>query len=484
MKNEIKTTAHSTYRCQYHIVFAPKYRRKVIYNELRADIGQILRKLCNEKKVELIEAEACPDHIHMLVSIPPYLSVAQFMGFLKSKSALMIFDRHANLKYKYGNNTAELYEWNFEWIEKYREYYINEAVSLVRVDIDRSELTEEMLIDAANECAHYTKWCKMDDSSFCCVYELDSVSVNLNDATFCFARFNGDEESLNRVLKCCNKNNSSRYGKFEVFAKENEHGVWLCGRMTELYTYKEVNESYITEACKNTRDARKFIQDVQKIAKKYDANYYIVTDGASATNNNGNPAVKVARDAVAEWERKNGFDDKEDWSNNPDDFSNYRLKESSINESLEVPDNYNNDTQSVVELLDNTDPKRIFLSSDWHFYSLKYKKEKNAVNTREIVSWCKNNIKDEDVFMYLGDMCFRWASDEDNKKVQELFKSLPGIKILILGNHDIVAGEDFYLNCGFDYVLNELVWHDYIFSHRPINISNMNYVCNIHGHKH
>ena len=91
MKNEIKTTAHSTYRCQYHIVFAPKYRRKVIYNQLRTDIGQILRKLCNERKVEIIEAEACPDHIHMLVSIPPYLSVSQFMGFLKSKSALMIF---------------------------------------------------------------------------------------------------------------------------------------------------------------------------------------------------------------------------------------------------------------------------------------------------------------------------------------------------------------------------------------------------------
>ena len=103
MKNEIKKLEHSSYRCQYHIVFAPKYRRKVIYGELRADIGKIIRKLCNEKKVELIEAEACPDHIHMLVSIPPYMSISQFMGYLKSKSALMIFDRHANLKYKYGN---------------------------------------------------------------------------------------------------------------------------------------------------------------------------------------------------------------------------------------------------------------------------------------------------------------------------------------------------------------------------------------------
>ena len=103
MKNEIKQTAHSTYRCEYHIVFAPKYRRKEIYGELKVDIGEILRKLCNEMKVEIIEAEACPDHIHMLVSIPPYLSVSQFMGTLKSKSALMIFDRHANLKYKYGS---------------------------------------------------------------------------------------------------------------------------------------------------------------------------------------------------------------------------------------------------------------------------------------------------------------------------------------------------------------------------------------------
>ena len=101
--NEIKRTAHSSYRCQYHIVFAPKYRRKEIFGKLRKDIGEILRKLCEQKGVEIIEAETCVDHIHMLVSIPPYISVAQFMGFLKGKSSLMIFDRHANLKYKYGS---------------------------------------------------------------------------------------------------------------------------------------------------------------------------------------------------------------------------------------------------------------------------------------------------------------------------------------------------------------------------------------------
>ena len=88
---------------QNSIAFAPKYRRQVIYQEIKADIGQILRKLCEQKGVEIIEANACPDHIHMMVSIPPKLSVAEFMGYLKGKSSLMIFDRHANLKYKYGN---------------------------------------------------------------------------------------------------------------------------------------------------------------------------------------------------------------------------------------------------------------------------------------------------------------------------------------------------------------------------------------------
>ena len=103
--NDIKTLAHSTYRCQYHIVFAPKYRRQIIYGKIKKDVGEILRKLCEQKKVEIIEAEACKDHIHLLVSIPPYLSVSQFMGYLKGKSSLMIFDRHANLKYKYRNRS-------------------------------------------------------------------------------------------------------------------------------------------------------------------------------------------------------------------------------------------------------------------------------------------------------------------------------------------------------------------------------------------
>ena len=95
--------SHTRWNCKYHIVFIPKYRRKEIYGKLRSDIGQILRQLCTYKGVEIIEAHAMPDHIHMLVRIPPKIAVSNFMGYLKGKSSLMIFERYANLKYKYGN---------------------------------------------------------------------------------------------------------------------------------------------------------------------------------------------------------------------------------------------------------------------------------------------------------------------------------------------------------------------------------------------
>ena len=95
--NDIKRLSHSKWKCKYHIVFAPKYRRLEIYGKLKTDIGAILRKLCEQKNVNIIEAQACPDHIHMLVEISPSVRVSQFMGFLKGKSSLMIFDRHANL---------------------------------------------------------------------------------------------------------------------------------------------------------------------------------------------------------------------------------------------------------------------------------------------------------------------------------------------------------------------------------------------------
>ena len=126
------------YRLETHIVFAPKYRRQVIYGQIKKDIGEILRKLCNEKKVEIIEAELCPDHIHMLINYPPYLSISQFAGFLKGKSSLMIFDRHANLKFKYGNR-------NF-WC---RGYYVDSVGKNERVIAEyiQQQLQEDYTLD-------------------------------------------------------------------------------------------------------------------------------------------------------------------------------------------------------------------------------------------------------------------------------------------------------------------------------------------------
>ena len=128
--NDMHPLSHSTWNCKYHVVFAPKYRREVFYGEKRYEIGQMLRKLCKRKGVNVLEAEACPDHIHMLVAIPPYMSVAAFMGCLKSKSSLMIFDRHANLKYKYGNRHFWCRGYDVDTVGKYetaiKEYIRNQ----------------------------------------------------------------------------------------------------------------------------------------------------------------------------------------------------------------------------------------------------------------------------------------------------------------------------------------------------------------------
>ena len=103
LRMDVNSLAHTKWECKYHIVFAPKYRRQVIYKDIRADVGQTPGALCRRKGIEIIEAECCPDHIHMLVRIPPKYSVSEIVGYLKGKSSLMIFEKHANLKYKYGN---------------------------------------------------------------------------------------------------------------------------------------------------------------------------------------------------------------------------------------------------------------------------------------------------------------------------------------------------------------------------------------------
>ncbi|MEE3806195.1 IS200/IS605 family transposase [Lysinibacillus fusiformis] len=142
-----KSLAHTTWNCKYHIVFAPKYRRQIIYGQIKADVGRILRQLCERKDVEIIEATACPDHIHMLVSIPPKLSVSAFMGYLKGKSSLMIFDRHVNLKYKYGNRQFWCRGYYVDTVgrnkKKIQEYIKNQ----LQEDILQDQMTMKEFID-------------------------------------------------------------------------------------------------------------------------------------------------------------------------------------------------------------------------------------------------------------------------------------------------------------------------------------------------
>ena len=139
--------SHTKWNCKYHIVFAPKYRRQVIYGELRAEIGQILRKLCEQKGIEIHEANACPDHIHMLVSIPPKISVSYAVGYLKGKSSLMIFDRHANMKYKYGNRHFWCRGYYVDTVGRNKEAIARYIQNQLQEDIANDQISIKELID-------------------------------------------------------------------------------------------------------------------------------------------------------------------------------------------------------------------------------------------------------------------------------------------------------------------------------------------------
>ena len=147
MKIDTNSIAHTTWNCKYHIVFAPKYRRQVIYGKIKGDIGQIIRKLCEWKGVEIIEAEACPDHIHMLVSIPPKISVSSFMGYLKGKSSLMIFDKHANMKYRYGNREFWCREYYVDTVGKNKRAIAEYIRNQLQEDLAYEQMSIKELVD-------------------------------------------------------------------------------------------------------------------------------------------------------------------------------------------------------------------------------------------------------------------------------------------------------------------------------------------------
>lgn len=145
MSVDESSLSHTKWDCKYHIIFAPKYRRKVIYGQLREEIGQILRELCERKEVEIIEANAAVDHIHMLVKIPPKMAVSAFMGYLKGKSTLIIFERHANMKYRYGNRHF--------WCKGYYVSTVGANKEAIKKYI-QNQMTEDMMEDKMTTKEH------------------------------------------------------------------------------------------------------------------------------------------------------------------------------------------------------------------------------------------------------------------------------------------------------------------------------------------
>ena len=139
--------SHTKWNCKYHLVFAPKYRRQAIYGKVKEDIGRMLRKLCEYKEVEKLEAEACPDHIHMLVTIPPKYSVAQIVGYLKGKSSLMIFEKYANMKYKYVNRHFWCRGYYVDTVGKNTKAIAEYIQQQLQEDIGYEQLTIKEYID-------------------------------------------------------------------------------------------------------------------------------------------------------------------------------------------------------------------------------------------------------------------------------------------------------------------------------------------------
>ena len=137
MANQTNSLTHTKRMCKYHIVFTPKYRRKIIYNQYRESLREIIKLLCKYKGLEILEGHLMPDHVHLVLSIPPKLSVSAFMGYLKGKSALMMFERHANLKYKFGNRKF--------WAEGYYVSTVGLNEATVRKYVREQEMHDQAI---------------------------------------------------------------------------------------------------------------------------------------------------------------------------------------------------------------------------------------------------------------------------------------------------------------------------------------------------
>lgn len=255
---------------------------------------------------------------------------------------------------------------------------------------------------------------------------------------------------------------------------------------------------FISKEKDNHKKRENLLNTVEKILKDNNIKYYIDTNAKNKFIKNnismvGERELCISHDKLKNSDKLCSLINKKILSMNGHiKRDNYNTLFLSCNESIISENNSElslpSEVNAIVDLatlLDNTDDKKIYLTSDWHLFQTHYKHEKNYVNTQKIISWCHQNIKDNDIFMYLGDISFRYCNEEDQKKSMNIINSLPGIKVLIAGNHDKMLGDEYINGCGFKYVFDEFIWHNLIFTHRPIIMDTYpNEYWNIHGHIH
>lgn len=421
------------------------------------------------------------------------------------KSAIKLFGHAEESKKKSlaKRIAAKAKEYNIEIPETTQVYkYLKEDAAV-----------DEDMQDIFNNIIHTSQWCSMDDSAFCYI-NLFKKPMVIDTNTFVFAVGLVDRGNIiDEVIETLNRNNDSGRWSIDYYDK-NEKRYLACHILKrEIKALKEntIMESAETDKFKKVYDiTMNMFKDSGRLPNTSKADRESFLKTGKAKDFNGSLCIaglgtgyegtcsKINKE-IKQYGAKIHPDNygtailsfKKQYLSEETETENFykklksELSKNDDDEDLEIPDIRDSvDRRTVVEILDDTDLKHIYLTSDWHIFKNRYKKEANYVNTQKIISWCKKNIKSDDVFMYLGDMSYRWIGDEDKEEVKKIFKSLPGIKILIIGNHDEFSDGGDYQDYGFRYAMQQLQWQNYIFTHKPIAMENKPGLKNIHGHMH
>ena len=367
--------------------------------------------------------------------------------------------------YNYGDKyTAELYEWEYEWVEK---YLIDESTLMTKFK-DNYKTNGNKKLSSFKKVVMDKKYIDAKKSMY---PKLKHIRHNEElTATV------GWEDKDNKLVALCSVSyaSSDGYNWLTMIEVLNEYKGYGLGRQVLDYAVKNLKCNAIGVDKDNKVAYEMYKKAGFKVGKETNDNYlymYLKPPVEVEVPKNSSYSFTFALNnegALPEYDGLAGT------LTTNDDIE------------LELPNPEKANLPDLKTLLDNTDPKHIWLSSDWHFFKNHYKKEVNFVNTRDITQWCYKNLKDDDVFIYLGDISFRYANEEDQLKSQEILKKIPaGKKVLVLGNHDKMLGEDYFTGCGFDYVVEDIYWQNYLFTHKPVRMDTYpEDVINIHGHMH